>query len=236
MGKKKGRRGMKKNTNKNNYKINKRNKTMKIGKKLNKHNKKKINKMISNYSSLNVNDELSEIERKRLEGQILTAINTAKLYKKDKLTFLVDLFSLAEQVAPDRFARRENEGRPEKDRLLVVDDTPFFRDLEKTYFESVGFRVTLANNGEEALELLKERPQYYNLVVSDIVMPIMDGYELVKNIKANSTLEHIPIIALTSFTEAESQEKALAAGFDGYAMKTNKETIIRAVDRFLVED
>ena len=53
---------------------------------------------------------------------------------KDKLTFLVDLFSLAEQVAPDRFARRENEGRPEKDRLLVVDDPPFFRDLEKTYF------------------------------------------------------------------------------------------------------
>jgi two-component system chemotaxis sensor kinase CheA len=155
---------------------------------------------------------------------------------KDKLTFLVDLFSLAEQVAPDRFAKRENEGRPEKDRLLVVDDTPFFRDLEKTYFESVGFRVTLANNGEEALELLKERPQYYNLVVSDIVMPIMDGYELVKNIKTNPSLEHIPIIALTSFTEAESQEKALAAGFDGYAMKTNKETILRAVDRFLVED
>ena len=73
-------------------------------------------------------------------------------------------------------------------------------------------------------------------MVSDIVMPIMDGYELVKNIKANSTLEHIPIIALTSFTEAESQEKALAAGFDGYAMKTNKETILRAVDSFLVED
>ncbi len=155
---------------------------------------------------------------------------------REKLTFLVDLFSLAEQVAPDRFGRSEFEGRPEKDRLLVVDDTPFFRDLEKTYFESVGFRVTLANNGQEALELLLERPQYYNLVVSDIVMPIMDGYELVKNIKSNVKLEHVPVIALTSFTEEENQEKAIAAGFDGYAMKTNKETILRAVDQFLVED
>jgi len=155
---------------------------------------------------------------------------------REKLTFLVDLFSLAEQVSPDRFKRNELEGRPEKDRLLVVDDTPFFRDLEKTYFESVGFRVTVANNGQEALELLLERPQYYNLVVSDIVMPIMDGYELVKNIKANAKLEHVPVIALTSFTEEENHEKAIAAGFDGYAMKTNKETILKAVDRFLIEE
>jgi two-component system chemotaxis sensor kinase CheA len=93
----------------------------------------------------------------------------------------------------------------------------------------------MANNGQEALELLLERPQYYNLVVSDIVMPIMDGYELVKNIKANPKLEHVPVIALTSFTEEENHEKAISAGFDGYAMKTNKETILKAVDRFLVE-
>jgi len=155
---------------------------------------------------------------------------------REKITFLVDLFSLAEQVSPERFRRSELEGRPEKDRLLVVEDTPFFRDLEKNYFESVGFRVTLANNGQEALDLLKDRPNFFNLVVSDIVMPIMDGYELVKNIKSNVKLDHIPVIALTSFTEEENQEKAIAAGFDGYAMKTNKENILRSVESFLVEE
>ena len=102
MGKKKGRSGIKKNTNKNNYKINKRIKTMKIGKKINEKNKKKINKMISNYSSLNVNDELLEIERKRLEGQILTAINTAKLYKKDKLTFLAATAAMFSPFTTDK--------------------------------------------------------------------------------------------------------------------------------------
>ena len=155
---------------------------------------------------------------------------------RERITFLVDLFSLAEQVSPDRFKRAVPDGRPEQDRLLVVDDTPFFRDLEKNYFESVGFRVTLANNGQEALDLLLERPNYYNLVVSDIVMPIMDGYELVKNIKSNHKLQGIPVIALTSFTEEENQEKALTAGFDGYAMKTNKENILRAVESFLLEE
>ena len=154
---------------------------------------------------------------------------------REKITFLVDLFSLAEQVSPERFKRAELDGKPEKDRLLVVEDTPFFRDLEKTYFESVGFRVTLANNGQEALELLLERPNYYNLVVSDIVMPVMDGYELVKTIKSSEKLGHIPVIALTSFTEEESREKALSAGFDGYAIKTNKENILRSVEQFLTE-
>ena len=109
-------------------------------------------------------------------------------------------------------------------------------DLEKTYFESVEFRVTLANNGQEALALLNERPGYYNLVVSDIVMPVMDGYELVKSIKSSEKLSHIPVIALTSFTEEESREKALTAGFDGYAIKTNKENILRSVEQFLVEE
>jgi two-component system, chemotaxis family, sensor kinase CheA len=155
---------------------------------------------------------------------------------REKITFLVDLFSLAEQVSPERFKRTDLEGRPEKDRLLLVEDTPFFRDLEKTYFQSVGFRVTVANNGQEALDILKDDPRYYNLVVSDIVMPVMDGYELVKSMKSNQKLEHIPVIALTSFTEEESRDKALSAGFDGYAIKTNKENILRAVEHFLVKE
>jgi len=176
---------------------------------------------------MRLNLDLPPINQKAILG--ITTI-------REKITFLVDLFSLAEQVSPDRFKRTDLEGKPQKDRLLVVEDTPFFRDLEKNYFESVGFRVTLANNGQEALELLKDRPGYFNLVVSDIVMPIMDGYELVKNIKSNVKLDHIPVIALTSFTEEENQEKAIAAGFDGYAMKTNKENILRSVESFLVEE
>ena len=55
-------------------------------------------------------------------------------------------------------------------------------------------------------------------------------------IKSSEKLGHIPVIALTSFTEEESREKALSAGFDGYAIKTNKENILRAVEHFLIED
>ncbi len=166
-----------------------------------------------------------------INGKIILGV--AKLY--NRITFVLDLFSLAEVVSPQDFKAIDFSGKSaHKNELLVVEDTPFFRHLEKKYFESVGFKVTLASNGREALELLLESPSKYNLVVSDIVMPIMNGYELVKNIKINSSLTNIPVIALTSFSEVEHHEKALAAGFDGYALKTNKETILKAVNKFLV--
>ena len=97
------------------------------------------------------------------------------------------------------------------------------------------------DNGSDCLEkakagLVGPNGHLYCLVLMDLSMPIMDGYELVKNIKSNVKLDHVPVIALTSFTEEENQEKAIAAGFDGYAMKTNKENILRAVETFLVEE
>ena len=153
----------------------------------------------------------------------------------EKLTFLLDLFSLAEKVSPDICKTRAFTEAPVKKRLLVVDDTPFFRDLEKKYFESIGFEVSLAFNGQEALDLLKDKPSSFDLVVTDIVMPVMDGYGLLKSIQSSPNLSHLPVIALTSFAQEENQEKAKTAGFYGYALKTNKETILQAVSSFIEE-
>ena len=121
---------------------------------------------------------------------------------REKITFLVDLFSLAEQVSPERFKRTDLEGRPEKDRLLVVEDTPFF----SSYFESVGFRRHWQIMDRKHLICLWKDP-YYNLVVSDIVMPVMDGYELVKSMKSSEKLARFRSLHSTSFTEEESREK-----------------------------
>ena len=151
----------------------------------------------------------------------------------DKLTFLLDLFSLAEKVSPDIFKSKTFSEAIVQNKLLVVDDTPFFRDLEKKYFESIGFEVSVAFNGQEALDLLIKKPRNFDLIVTDIVMPVMDGYELLKNIKSNPNLAHLPVIALTSFAQEENIEKAKSAGFFDYALKTNKETILQAVMNFV---
>ena len=152
-----------------------------------------------------------------------------------RLTFVLDLFSLAEKVNPEVFKTKAFSEPPVRNRLLVVDDTPFFRNLEKKYFESIGFEVSLAFNGQEALNILLEKPRRFDLVVTDIVMPVMDGYALLKNIRSHPELNHIPVIALTSFVQEDSQQKAREAGFAGYALKTNKETILDTVANFMSE-
>jgi two-component system chemotaxis sensor kinase CheA len=91
----------------------------------------------------------------------------------------------------------------------------------------------LAFNGQEALDILNAKPRGFDLGVTDIVMPVMDGYGLLKSIQASAQLAHLPVIALTSFAQEESQEKAKAAGFYGYALKTNKETILQAISNFI---
>ncbi len=154
---------------------------------------------------------------------------------KNQLTYIIDLFNLAEQVNPVRFKTEKKLLNPKKNRLLVVEDTPFFRQIEKNYFESAGFKVSQASNGKEALDILLKEPNNIDLIVSDIVMPIMDGYELVGKIKTNKSLMHIPVYALTSYTEKEHEEKALAAGFDGYSIKTNKENILKSVTTHIAE-
>lgn len=153
----------------------------------------------------------------------------------NQLTYIIDLFNLAEQVNPVRFKTEKKLLNPKKNRLLVVEDTPFFRQIEKNYFESAGFKVSQASNGKEALDILLKEPNNIDLIVSDIVMPIMDGYELVGKIKTNKSLMHIPVYALTSYTEKEHEEKALAAGFDGYSIKTNKENILKSVTAHIAE-
>ena len=154
---------------------------------------------------------------------------------EDKITFVLDLFSLAEIVDPDTFKAVTAEVPEQFKKLLLVEDTPFFRELERSYFEAVGFEVTVASNGSECLDLLNNTKNKFDIIVSDIVMPIMDGYELVKRIRADASFKAIPVIALTSFAEEEYKEKAIESGFDGYAVKTNREAIVSAVLSFVSE-
>ena len=84
--------------------------------------------------------------------------------------------------------------------------------------------------------VIQVKPRSFDLVVTDIVMPVMDGYGLLKSIQTNPQLSHLPVIALTSFAQEESQEKAKSAGFYGYALKTNKETILQAISNFIEND
>jgi two-component system, chemotaxis family, sensor kinase CheA len=101
--------------------------------------------------------------------------------------------------------------------ILVVDDSITSRSLERSILEANGYRVRVAVDGLEALELL--RVEKADLVITDIQMPRMDGFGLVEALKSDSRLKGIPVIIVSSLERAEDQERGLLLGADAYVVK-----------------
>ena len=100
-------------------------------------------------------------------------------------------------------------------RILVVEDQPDNRQTIRDMLAPT--EITEAENGEEALAAIaKQRP---DLILMDIQLPVMDGYEATRRIKADASLRAIPIIAVTSYALSGEGQKARAAGCDDYVPK-----------------
>src|SRR6266446_4906972 len=120
------------------------------------------------------------------------------------------------RVRASRHRRREGEANMSK-RILVVEDQEDNRQIVRDLLMANDYEMTEAENGEEALAVVaKNRP---DLILMDIQLPIMDGYEATRRIKADPSLSSIPIIAVTSYALSGDEEKARAAGCDDFVPK-----------------
>jgi two-component system cell cycle response regulator DivK len=101
--------------------------------------------------------------------------------------------------------------------ILVVEDQEDNRQIVRDLLTTTDYEVIEAENGEEALAAVaKQRP---DLILMDIQLPVMDGYEATRRIKADPALCAIPIIAVTSYALSGDEEKARAAGCDDFVPK-----------------
>ena len=123
----------------------------------------------------------------------------------------------------------EAEKKDNRPTVLVVEDNAFVvRQLSKEY------AVLTATNGEEALQVLDGN--YVNLVVSDVVMPVMDGFELCKTIKSDLNYSHIPVILLTAKTNIQSKIEGMELGADAYLEKPFSVEYLQACASSLIQN
>jgi two-component system chemotaxis sensor kinase CheA len=117
--------------------------------------------------------------------------------------------------------------------ILVVDDAPVIRQLQRSILERAGYEVRTAVDGVDALARLAESP--CDLVVSDIEMPRMDGFALVEAIRADATLANLPVLILTSRATERDRRRGLEAGADGYIVKSDFDEgrLLGAIGRFV---
>ena len=116
-------------------------------------------------------------------------------------------------------------------KILVVDDTEWNRDLLVQVLEE-DYEIVEAVDGEDGVK--KAEQEKPDLILMDLGMPVMDGWEATKRIKANSELKHIPVIAVTSHAMVGDEITARDAGCDDYMAKPIDETeLIRKIKKFI---
>jgi len=119
----------------------------------------------------------------------------------------------------------------ERKKILVVDDTEWNRDLIVQLLEDE-YTVLQAVDGEDGVRVTEqEKP---DLILMDLGMPVMDGWEATRKIKANEALKHIPIIAVTSHAMVGDEIEARKAGCDDYLSKpVDDEELLKKIKKFL---
>lgn len=119
--------------------------------------------------------------------------------------------------------------------ILIVDDQPDNLEPLCKFLTVQGAIVHLAGNGRKALDLLARiRP---TVILADLSMPVMDGMQLVREIKASPATRDIPIIAVTAHALASDRDRALEAGFDGYIAKPFRPSLfLRELQRVLAPE
>lgn len=116
--------------------------------------------------------------------------------------------------------------------ILIVEDNPVNQKLIAFLLARAGYTYEIAENGVEALERLERNT--FKLVLMDMMMPVMNGYDATKAIRANPKIKHLPVIALTANAMKGEDEKCRAAGCSDYLAKPySKDQILNAIAMLL---
>lgn len=119
-------------------------------------------------------------------------------------------------------------------RVLLVDDSPFFRNMLTPLLSVAGYQVTSLESAGEALKMC-ERGEKFDVIISDIEMPDMDGFEFAQKVKSGSNWQDTPMVALTSHATAEDVNRGFAVGFKKYVAKFDRDTLLNTLSETLIE-
>lgn len=152
-------------------------------------------------------------------------------------TMLVDVFEIVQSLYPDWFAEKpvfeadKNNGAIPT--VLIAEDSNFFRNQVKNYMTESGYKVIEGADGAIAWDLLQKHADEISIIVTDIEMPNMNGFELTETIRKNPKYNNIPIIALTTLAADEDVAKGKAVGIDEYHIKLDKEKLMACVHDYI---
>ena len=151
---------------------------------------------------------------------------------------LLDVHELAASMAPPQADNPRLQNSPLQGRRLTVlmaEDSPFFREQIGKFLTEEGHTVIACEDGLEAWETLQQPSLQIDLVVTDVEMPRMNGFEFCRKIRSSAAHRHLPVIALTSLNEAKHVRMGAEAGVSDYQVKMDRDKLLAAITKFMAQ-
>ncbi|OYU61529.1 MAG: hybrid sensor histidine kinase/response regulator [Bradyrhizobium sp. PARBB1] len=147
---------------------------------------------------------------------------------KGQATEVIDVGHFLPMAFADWFSRKEMRPSASAQSVLLVDDSAFFRNMLAPVLKAAGYKVRTAGGAQEGLAALRSG-QAFDVVLTDIEMPEMNGFEFAENIRSDHNLNQLPIIALSAMVSPAAIERGRQAGFHDYVAKFDRPGLIAAL-------
>jgi two-component system, chemotaxis family, chemotaxis protein CheY len=116
--------------------------------------------------------------------------------------------------------------------ILAVDDSKTMRDMVSFTLKNAGFNVTEAGDGADALRILNDKGTKFDLIITDLNMPVMDGFQLIETVRANASYKYTPILMLTTESDTQKKERGKALGATGWIVKPfNPDKLVQVIGK-----
>jgi len=175
-------------------------------------------------------DQIIDIVEDRLDIQVAgdTPGVLGSAIIKGRATEIIDVAHFLPLAFEDWFRRKDNPVRRRPRSVLLIDDSAFFRNMLSPVLQAAGYAVTAVGSAREALDLLNEGCTF-DVAVTDIEMPGMDGFEFAEAVRADPRTAELPVIALSSVVSAEAVERGRRAGLHDYVAKFDRQGLIASL-------
>ena len=181
-------------------------------------------------------DEIIDIVEQQLDIKLAAKthglIGTAVV--DGKATEIIEATGYLTEAFANWFDRADAEGNDANGaaRVLLVDDSAFFRNLIAPVLSTAGYEVTTAEDADSALKM-RDGGRDFDIIVSDIEMPGMDGFEFAEAVRADSRWQHTPLVALSSHATSSDFNKGREAGFSDYVAKYDRDALLATLTQTL---
>ncbi len=194
----------------------------------------------NNYLAVSIDKLLEEEEMliKPLPPQFknLAFVESATILPQGEIVPILkisDIFKAVKKGVDSVYFVKEKKDAKKRKKILVVDDSVTSRVLISDILSSVGYDVTSASDGKEAWTELQQKD--FDLVVTDVEMPRMNGFELTKKIRQSSDFPDLPVVLVTGLSKREDKEKGIEAGANAYIVKSDFEqgTLLEIIRKYV---